>query len=731
VPSLLNAEGTIQLGSNQGLSKETVLNADVLDYLNEIIVWSGNGTVSVTGPDDQNLASSVHPDGQSFQPTMNGVHEVELALDQFDGTLISPDPIHDWDLRIEDSVGPVDGRVWSLSWNLTSGDFSAENALNSSFFARVPSGSDAVQSVVELRLEGLAGFVFGISANRNGPRPKSSGIHPWQSMRLGPAGSILNANEFRLYLNPPEDATYSSLSPVVGGAAPQGCGFTVQSNVEGAAIVVCDIDNDGLFSLTDPDDLRVFGDAVPGTNDLGFDGRDASLAAIPAGQYDCQAMVATGTFHFVSIDIETVYPGMRFFEVSQEGARSPLEMRWDDSLVQVDGSMTPRTATMPTCGTSPEYSPASGVGASSGLSTVPFSETCPTGTSRAWGDFTGSTKGDDAVMDTYGWIASDQADFEFNYSGDCASMLVDTDQDNTTVNQQCSLREAIINANDGAATHPDCTAGSGGKDTIHFASDYNIVLSSILPAISTPIAIDGGQKSVSLSGNGSNGILIVEDQLEINALTLENGNADVGGAIRNYSTLIVTNSTFLNNQSAFGGAINNEGELTVANSTFVGNSANFGGGVNNFVGTSTIINSTFSENTGIVSGGAVKNSPGDTLHLVNNILANSIASDDCHNDGIIATNMQNLMESHSDCGSPALTGDPLLGATADNGGPTPTLLPMEGSPVIGAGDDTACAADPVNNVDQRGIPRPQDGHCDIGSVERRQDSILEDGFEGN
>ena len=73
--------------------------------------------------------------------------------------------------------------------------------------------------------------------------------------------------------------------------------------------------------------------------------------------------------------------------------------------------------------------------------------------------------------------------------------------------------------------------------------------------------------------------------------------------------------------------------------------------------------------------------------------------------------------------------DPRLGALADNGGPTATLLPATGSPVIDAGltftdaDMDAMGADVLLNADQRGVVRPLDGNgdgsarVDAGSVE--------------
>ena len=65
----------------------------------------------------------------------------------------------------------------------------------------------------------------------------------------------------------------------------------------------------------------------------------------------------------------------------------------------------------------------------------------------------------------------------------------------------------------------------------------------------------------------------------------------------------------------------------------------------------------------------------------------------------------------STCTSDAVSGDPKLGALADNGGPahTATMLPGAGSAAIGAGK--SCPS-----TDQRGEPRAADG-CTSGAVE--------------
>jgi len=49
------------------------------------------------------------------------------------------------------------------------------------------------------------------------------------------------------------------------------------------------------------------------------------------------------------------------------------------------------------------------------------------------------------------------------------------------------------------------------------------------------------------------------------------------------------------------------------------------------------------------------------------------------------------------------------------------------SPAIDKGDDTTCAVEPINNLDQRGKPRTgksAGAHCDIGAFELQQTSDL-------
>ena len=66
-----------------------------------------------------------------------------------------------------------------------------------------------------------------------------------------------------------------------------------------------------------------------------------------------------------------------------------------------------------------------------------------------------------------------------------------------------------------------------------------------------------------------------------------------------------------------------------------------------------------------------------------------------------------------------IASDLMLGPLAANGGPTPTLLPQAGSPLLDRIPiGTAGLCDATTSTDQRGSVRPHGTACDAGSVER-------------
>lgn len=166
----------------------------------------------------------------------------------------------------------------------------------------------------------------------------------------------------------------------------------------------------------------------------------------------------------------------------------------------------------------------------------------------------------------------------FGSVAEAATIVVDTLSDELNGNGNCSLREAITAANTNAPVDA-CPAGSGAAvDTITFSVSGTIVLGSVLPAITDAagLTIDGGG-TVTISGNGAVGVLVVNQCATLNLANITVANAARANAILNNGMLSLTSTTLASNVytgSCCGGGIYTTGPLTVTDSAFSGNRPN-------------------------------------------------------------------------------------------------------------------------------------------------------------
>ena len=215
--------------------------------------------------------------------------------------------------------------------------------------------------------------------------------------------------------------------------------------------------------------------------------------------------------------------------------------------------------------------------------------------------------------------------------------------------------------------------------------------------------------------------------------------SDAGG-ISNSGNLTLERSTAGSNGGEYAGGIANRGVLRLINSTIHGNGGyRQAGGLFTF-GTATVVGTTitgngtgytfgglFSEDLGgikstIIAGNYNYNDPeqadcgGPVTSLGHNLLGLVHGCDgvvDGVNEDIAGVDWSLVLENG---GSPY--GQPRVNL-ADNGGPTPTVALLPGSPAIDAIPASACLDADGNPIltDQRGMARPQGPACDIGAFE--------------
>jgi hypothetical protein len=238
---------------------------------------------------------------------------------------------------------------------------------------------------------------------------------------------------------------------------------------------------------------------------------------------------------------------------------------------------------------------------------------------------------------------------------------------------------------------------------------------------SNSVSGSSAQGGAIYSGGGS--ITISNSTFSANSTLGSNGE---GGAIYNHTaSMDITTTTFSGNSatgtSGWGGAIYNESFITTYNSTFSNNTAlgsnGIGGALQTNGGGILEINDTFSGNAATFGGALAKGYNGGSILPYNTILVHGSTGGNCYGPSPVGDGGYNFSDdntcSFSITGSLNNATGLNLGALANNGGPTQTILPGQNSIVIDAIPVASC----IVNLDQRGYTRPQGNGCDAGAVE--------------
>ena len=316
-----------------------------------------------------------------------------------------------------------------------------------------------------------------------------------------------------------------------------------------------------------------------------------------------------------------------------------------------------------------------------------------------------------------------------------------------------SLRAAVVAATNAGGDEIDLAAGgtytltcAGGGELFH--ANTPLILSTPSGAPATIRQICANSRVL---GEGTGPLTL--NNVIITGGTQVPGN---GGGVIASGAVTVTNSTISGNTAAGsgGGIATNAGAVTVTNSTISGNTATTGsGGGIDAAGSVTLTNSTISANTAATSGGGVFAVGSVTLVYATVVQNSAPATTGANVDASGLTSFGSVVAqargggancdlvsttsngfNFSDDASAGVSchfnaatdrvgasNDPMLGALGANGGPTNTMVPNPGSPLIDAIPNASCTSDGASGIstDQRGFTRPQvaGGLCDIGAVE--------------
>jgi len=426
----LHAEGIFHMGLNQPLKPETVLYVHVNDanqwikiYLceegnseeevsvsihstslhgdkyqldNELItLTSSQANIDCSHAMDAELAAA---DAMAYQVTSSGIYAIRFKDSK-------NKKYTRWDISVvdneADAVDPMraDGNLFSYQWSFSAPSFDLSAAVTTQLFVLVPGGFPNTNYVWALDLQEYSGYEYDILANNIGLDAPFSGLSR-------PAEGASISEKYPVYLSYPnganpapapeqnpslfsdfifvDDAGNESVFSPDGDSIADSGSFQFTSDVSGTYALTIDINRDGEFGAKDK---LLLGTMTENTlTSVAWDGTDAAGNLVPNATYNVLLQMRLGEYHFVAKDVETSGggtnndgtgepDGLTVFQAIDSQTLRDTIVYWDDETLLGGQSNLPR-----------------GVMSSPSL-TGPHRHT--------WGNFTESSIGDSAYIDTY------------------------------------------------------------------------------------------------------------------------------------------------------------------------------------------------------------------------------------------------------------------------------------------------------------------------------------------
>jgi hypothetical protein len=322
--ALAAAEGLDTESQTAVLSADTRLYVEILSAA-EIINWTGEGGLTITGPD---ASTSALAGSGAFSPSSTGTWRLELHEDQPPG----------WDVTVSGSgSGEASGRVFSYLWQLSAGS----EPIYDRFYVPVPladsdSPADGAQ-IFKIYTEGVRGESVQIAASRTGLNDSP-----------GYSGTGDFSRDLPLFLERPDffsdagsGSTVSAQSVAYDLACEQvipgygGVLISMSTATSGQPIFICDLDQDNVYDISGYDDLAILSAATPEDTAVYWDGYGALGEALSvSGELSCSLGMHTSPMHALVHGATVASPGIRLF-TSETASYSPgRSMVWNDRALE-------------------------------------------------------------------------------------------------------------------------------------------------------------------------------------------------------------------------------------------------------------------------------------------------------------------------------------------------------------------------------------------------------------
>ena len=270
---------------------------------------------------------------------------------------------------VNDIIDPriAGGRLWSLFWEFNAGSFAESRSTDADLYVVADGGFIGTYFIWELDLNNFAGFGYSLRANDLGVTSPNALGDVVAGLSVPTANNTI-VEKFPMYLGYPA----KSFPEPVGGVDISNLSFVDDEGVDsgispGSTSTVQDtgtfsfttnLTTSGVYEIivdtnspngTGPDgiygqgDVFLRGNALPGLNNVVWNGRDNNGDVLPQGAYTAKLSVRTGEFHFTAFDVETSggpgSTGLKMFRAQPNGASLPTTLYWDDHTVLNDTSI--------------------------------------------------------------------------------------------------------------------------------------------------------------------------------------------------------------------------------------------------------------------------------------------------------------------------------------------------------------------------------------------------------